>query len=67
MIVNINQDLWHTLNVALLYNVIHAIKLKQRKKKEREKEDGIKVLLAEPERLNWDGIERKMGNKVTMD
>jgi hypothetical protein len=62
-----NQDLWHTLNVALLYNVIHAIKLKQRKKKEREKEDGIKVLLAEPERLNWDGIERKMGNKVTMD
>ena len=62
-----NQDLWQTLNVALLYNVIHAIKLKQRKKKEREKEDGIKVLLAEPERLNWDGIERKMGNKVTMD
>ena len=63
-----NQDLWHTLNVALLYSVIHAIKLKQRKKKkEREKEDGIKVLLAEPERLNWDGIERKMGNKVTMD
>lgn len=67
MIVTMNQDLWHTLNVALLYNVIHAIKLKQRKKKEREKEDGIKVLLAEPERLNWDGIERKMGNKVTMD
>lgn len=32
-----NQDLWHTLNVALLYSVIHAIKLKQRKKKERER------------------------------
>lgn len=48
-----NQDLGYTLNVVLLYNVVHAIKVKKKKKEE----DGIKVLLAEPERPNWDEIE----------
>lgn len=27
-----NQDLGYTLNVALLYNVVHAIKVKKKKK-----------------------------------
>lgn len=30
-----NQDLGYTLNVALLYNVVHAIKVKKKKKRRR--------------------------------